>query len=353
MNPVFADFSFCVFDLETTGLDPGEGHKPIEIGGVRLEDGRVVDEFESFVDPGRSIPEEITSLTGIRDEDVRGASSPAGVLDRFLDFAGDDVLVAHNIDFDLEFLRAYAPGRIGNDTIDTLRMARKLLPVTSHSLDYLVKEYGLNREKGHRARDDAAATAELFDRLTERVTGYDDYGRCGIPERIKRNDLKLVLNTVDIAGRFGTLGEEFSTVRRLRNENEQDLADLASCSPEKIRALLCDVDRVVSDGSIELMPPIDLLNCYKIRYWSPVNWCLNLTGFAVLTTSLFTNRADTFWTLSWTGAVFLLVSPVVTYFRGSRFARVKQGLAGVLLFSLWVTLGYYFGVLEPGAVIAE
>lgn len=344
MNPVFSDFTYSVFDLETTGLDPEAGHKPIEVGAVRLEEGRAVEEFESFVDPGRSIPEEVTGLTGIRDEDVAGADPPAAVLDRFLDFVGDDVLVAHNIDFDLSFLRVHPSRPVENDTIDTLRMARKLLSVTSHSLDSLVTKYDLDRGTGHRATADARATAQLFEHLTEKVSGYGDYVQCGIPERIRRNDLGLVLGTVEATQDLDPLGNEIKTVRKLRDRDNEEIAGIIGCSAAEVPALRDQIDRVVSDYSTELKPQVSLINCYKVRYWSGVNWFLNGLGLAFATSSLFTNRSGSFSVLVWLGVALALLSPPVTYFRRSRSARIKQWTAGVLVLSVWLALGYYLGV---------
>src|SRR4029079_15705987 len=94
-DPLLEDASFVVFDLETTGLSATES-RICEIGAVRVEALELVDEFKSLVNPGVSLPPEIARLTGLRDPELRNAPSIRTALRRFLDFAGDDLLVAHN-----------------------------------------------------------------------------------------------------------------------------------------------------------------------------------------------------------------------------------------------------------------
>jgi len=162
---------FCVFDLETTGFSPKKGARIIEVGGVLLRGGRVDADFHELVDPGRSIPAEITRLTGLTDDDVAGAPPPDRVLTDFTRFAGDD----------LTFLRHYHPDPPRPDCIDTLRLARRLLSLESHSLDALVEHLGIERTRSHRGLEDARATATLFMQLLERVEDPRDVLGHGVP----------------------------------------------------------------------------------------------------------------------------------------------------------------------------
>ena len=135
-----ADVAFTVVDLETTGATPGFA-KITEIGAVRLEGGREVGTFSSLVNPGVRIPAMITGITGIDDATVADAPPIDVVLPRFVDFAADSVLVAHNAHFDLGFLD-YELGRLQRRTfprpaLDTLRLARKLCPQQRCSLNAL------------------------------------------------------------------------------------------------------------------------------------------------------------------------------------------------------------------------
>lgn len=184
MQSILNDFEFCVVDLETTGLDPENGSGIIEVGGVRISDGTLRETYGQLADPGHSVPEHITRITGIRNEDLTGAPSSETVLDEFLEFAEDTILIAHNARFDLSFLKAYAPAPVNHEYIDTLRLARQLLNADKNSLGYLAKKFNLNLENAHRARDDAQATAELFLKLTERIQHPEDYFRCKLPKPI-------------------------------------------------------------------------------------------------------------------------------------------------------------------------
>lgn len=160
--------SYTVFDLETTGFS-AFSDSIIEIGAVRLEKGKKVGEFSEFVRPNGKIPEKIIHLTGITDAMVQGAEPVEDVLPRFIDFAKESILVAHNADFDIGFLRekAFELGLpIEPVYLDTLGLARALHPeYKNHKLDTITKQLQVPLFHHHRAIDDAAATAGAFERL--------------------------------------------------------------------------------------------------------------------------------------------------------------------------------------------
>ena len=159
-----------VFDIETTGLSPGPS-KITEIGAVKIKNGEIIDEFQSFVNPGVSIPEKIVKLTGITDEMVSLAPPVEEVLLKFLDFVGEAFLVAHNASFDMGFIRYFADGIgkiISNSVIDTLGLARMLLPhLRNHKLNTVAEDLGVSLENHHRAVDDSKATGEIFIHFTK------------------------------------------------------------------------------------------------------------------------------------------------------------------------------------------
>lgn len=173
-------------DLETTGLDPTKGSGIIEVAGIRIENGKIEDSYTQLVNPGHTIPEKITRITGLTDRDVRDAPSPERVLEDFLEFRGGAILIAHNARFDLAFLQEFSPQPFDPEYVDTLRLARQLLNTEKHSLNFLAEQFELTRDNPHRAFDDAHATAELFLKLTERITDAVDYVRCGLPEKIMK-----------------------------------------------------------------------------------------------------------------------------------------------------------------------
>src|SRR5690242_3199382 len=159
--------TFVVVDLETTGLRPGSS-RICEIGAVRVRDLELQEEFELLVDPGTPIGPEISALTGLRDADLRGAPHPAIAVRRFLEFAGDAVLVAHNARFDLAFLdretERLTGSRLAAPVVDTVSLARRVLAgrVPRASLAQLSYFFGTSVQPCHRALPDAQATGEVL-----------------------------------------------------------------------------------------------------------------------------------------------------------------------------------------------
>ncbi|MFG6335229.1 MAG: PolC-type DNA polymerase III [Lachnospiraceae bacterium] len=159
---------FVVFDIETTGFSPTK-NRIIEIGAVKVSEGKIVDRFSTFVDPLTPIPFEIEKLTGITDDMVMGAEQIDVVLPRFLEFCEGCILVAHNARFDMSFIMENCDRQgISHDFtyVDTVGIARIFLPgQKKHTLDAVVKALGVSLENHHRAVDDAEATAEIFVKL--------------------------------------------------------------------------------------------------------------------------------------------------------------------------------------------
>ena len=164
--PLPLDGEFVAFDLETTGLSPAQ-EAITEIGAVRFRGGEVLDTFQTFVDPGKPIPYNITKLTGIRDKDVAGAPQPEEALKAFLEFAGDSPIVAHNAGFDMGFLQAAAERAgisLDKVVIDTLPLAQTLLPqLQKHRLNLVAEYLGLPTFNHHRAVDDAKTVAHMME----------------------------------------------------------------------------------------------------------------------------------------------------------------------------------------------
>src|ERR671928_1340629 len=159
--------TYVVVDLETTGLRPGVC-RICEIGAVRIRELELGADFQTFVDPGERLAPVITALTGIRDEHLRGAPSQREAVRRFLAFAGDAVLVAHNARFDLAFLdretERLTGQRLAGTVIDTDGLARRLLAgrTSRAGLASLARFFGTAATPCHRALPDALATAEIL-----------------------------------------------------------------------------------------------------------------------------------------------------------------------------------------------
>ncbi|MGN1156782.1 MAG: PolC-type DNA polymerase III [Agathobacter sp.] len=159
------DDSFVVFDIETTGFSP-ETNKIIEIGAVKVVGGKIVDRFSTFVNPQTPIPFRIEELTHISDDMVVDAPTIDVILPQFLEFCEGCIMVAHNAEFDMSFIKKNALdlGKEFSPTvIDTVAMARFLLPALNRfKLDTVAKAVGVSLDNHHRAVDDAACTAEIF-----------------------------------------------------------------------------------------------------------------------------------------------------------------------------------------------
>ena len=164
------DADYVVFDLETTGFSP-ETNRIIEIGAVKVQNGKIVDKFSTFVNPQVPIPFRIEQLTSINDSMVIDAPVIADILPEFMKFCEGCVMVAHNADFDMSFIkkncqRLDIPCK--PTIVDTVALARVLLPnLNRFKLDTVAKAMGVSLENHHRAVDDAGCTAEIFVKFIE------------------------------------------------------------------------------------------------------------------------------------------------------------------------------------------
>ncbi|MCD3244700.1 PolC-type DNA polymerase III [Clostridium botulinum C] len=157
--------TFVVFDLETTGFS-SEYDKIIEIGAVKIKNGNIIDSFSTFVNPEIKIPYNITELTSITNDDVKNADTIDNVLPKFMEFCKDSVLVAHNANFDMSFIRKNCNDlSIDNNytVMDTVPLAKFLFPeLKRYKLNTIAKHLGVSLENHHRAVDDAKATADIL-----------------------------------------------------------------------------------------------------------------------------------------------------------------------------------------------
>ena len=161
-----------ILDLETTGLNPAEDDI-IEIGAVKLRNDIVIDEFKALLKPKGKIPLGATAVNGITNEMVAKAARLEKVLPDFLRFIDEAVLVAHNADFDLGFLKDKSRKLLGRDinnsVIDTLSQSRTVFPLTPHSLDSIARKLEINSSPNHRALSDALVTKDVYLKLRDLI----------------------------------------------------------------------------------------------------------------------------------------------------------------------------------------
>ena len=173
------EVEFSVVDVETTGLGPANNNI-IEIGLVKIKNFKVIDRYNSFINPGRAIPPFITQFTGISNDDVYDAPFFEDLVKPLQDFLEDSVLVGHNLQFDLSFLRKefYVCGIENYQPLQlcTLRLARRMFPnLKSRSLGNLANHLHLKNESAHRAYADAEVTAKILYALVEKLKAAEGF----------------------------------------------------------------------------------------------------------------------------------------------------------------------------------
>ena len=172
LNTYFKDY--VVFDLETTGISVIKDDV-VEISAVKVAGGEVVDEFSTLVNPGRHIPYGASEVNGITDDMVADAPLFVDALKGFLDFAGDGILVGHNIhSFDMKFIcrdaMKFFGQVVGNDYVDTLKIAQAYLPeLHHHTLTDLACHYGIDCAGAHRALNDCRMNQRIFECLAKEM----------------------------------------------------------------------------------------------------------------------------------------------------------------------------------------
>lgn len=162
---------YVLVDIETTGLSP-INDEIIEIGAIKVENNLIVDSFNQLIKIDRNLPPFITNLTGITNEMLETGKLPTNVYNEFISFVGENVIIGHNVNFDLGFLKnkckKYINYNLTNDHIDTLYLARKLVPNSiNYKLGTLAKLFHISYEGAHRGLKDVEITYEVYNKLRE------------------------------------------------------------------------------------------------------------------------------------------------------------------------------------------
>ena len=199
--------NYVLFDIETTGLDP-EYDEIIEIGAIKVDNNKVMDEFHSLIKPDNEIDEFITNLTGITNEMVENAPNIEEVLPNFINFIGDEILIGHNVNFDINFVYDKTVnlglGIVKNNYVDTMRLSRILLPeLPHHRLKDLAEYYEIDTKGNHRASKDVQITNEvylkLYDEMLNKFGTLEEFlNQCRRKrQRIKFSDIKAQTTEID------------------------------------------------------------------------------------------------------------------------------------------------------------
>ena len=188
----YQEQKYCVIDIETNGSKPGTS-QVIEIGAIMVEDGKVIDRYETFVECAY-LPEYITKITSIEPEDLIGAPSRRQALIGLRHFMGDAIFVAHNANFDHSFLNAsfdrFGLGGIGNPKLCTIDLAKRTFESERYGLAYLIDCLEIETATHHRAFSDAVCANKVMEKSLETIPEYvrsaDDLIRFSISSRKER-----------------------------------------------------------------------------------------------------------------------------------------------------------------------
>lgn len=227
--------------METTGLDPTYD-KIIEIGAIKIADGKEVDSFSTLVNPNCKIDEFITSLTGITNDMLLAAPCMDNVVSTLFNFVGDLVVVGHNVNFDINFLydefNKYLNVTFNNNYVDTLRIARRIYPdLKNYKLDSLSSKCGLNITNKHRALSDAKIAFGCFEFMkSDIIKNNIDTSNWGIKNKFKISTLNTQNDTFDEKHLLFNKICVFTGIleKMTRNEAGQKVVDLGGICADNI-----------------------------------------------------------------------------------------------------------------------
>ena len=259
LNTYVADY--VVFDLETTGISP-KTDEVVEISAVKVEHGKVTDEFSTLVNPKQRIPYGASRVNGITDDMVAEAPFFEQVLEEFLEFIEGFVLVGHNIArFDMNFLyrdvEKYFERSLANDYIDTLQMARRELPnLEHHRLTDLAEYYGISAEGAHRALNDCRMNQQVFEKMGNPVykkQGKDKENNRGV-DSAKTEPSEQAQNTAPTVRKRSTFKLR-AVVERITYQNPDNGYTVLKCAVKNYQDLVTVVGSLldVNVGSVLLI----------------------------------------------------------------------------------------------------
>ena len=259
LNTYVADY--VVFDLETTGISP-KTDEVVEISAVKVEHGKVTDEFSTLVNPKQRIPYGASRVNGITDDMVAEAPFFEQVLEEFLEFIEGFVLVGHNIArFDMNFLyrdvEKYFERSLANDYIDTLQMARRELPnLEHHRLTDLAEYYGISAEGAHRALNDCRMNQQVFEKMGNPVykkQGKDKENNRGV-DSAKTEPSEQAQNTAPAVRKRSTFKLR-AVVERITYQNPENGYTVLKCAVKNHKDLVTVIGSLldVNVGSVLLI----------------------------------------------------------------------------------------------------
>lgn len=238
-------FEYCTIDLETTGLMPSFD-EIIEFAGVKVREGKIIDQFSTLIKPHEPIDSFITQLTGITNEMLIDQPSFGDIAPNIIDFLGDQVLMGHNVHFDINFLydnlKDYIGTPLENDFVDLMRLTRRVLPdLPNHKLKTIAKWFSIEPSGYHRALDDCYTTLHCFESLRKLI----EFEKIDINKMkssgIKNTQLKakdIITRCIDFDESHPIFEKCFvftGTLENMtRNEAMQKVVDLGGCCGDNV-----------------------------------------------------------------------------------------------------------------------
>ncbi len=188
--------NYVALDIETTGLNPAND-KIIEIGMAKVENGVVTDKYQQLINPERPIDDRITQLTGINDNMVENAPIISDIIEDIIAFIGELPILGHNVIFDYSFLKKSAVNNklsFEKDGIDTLKIARRLLPEVEHkNLECLCEHFHIDAGNSHRAYDDAISAKCLYEELYKIKPDDDSFEKAQALNYTVKRDVPITI----------------------------------------------------------------------------------------------------------------------------------------------------------------
>lgn len=235
--------NYTVIDIETTGLDSSLDDI-LEISAVKVRNNTITDSFNSLVHYAEELPEFITELTGITNDMVKDAPSLDIVLNNFYNFIGNDILIGHNVNFDINFLydnlKKNANKYLSNDFVDTLRLARKVIKeLDHHRLSDLLSYYKIDNSNQHRALADCNYTFEIYNNLKKDIYAlygsFEDFAN-SIKRTRKAYDLTVTVDYIDEDNYFYGKNVVFTgTLQKMpRMEAQQTVVNLGGTVSDNV-----------------------------------------------------------------------------------------------------------------------
>lgn len=202
--------SYTIVDIETTGLDPSYDCI-LEVAAIKVKDNMIINKFTSFIKYFDIVPEFITNLTGITNEMVENAPLLKDVLIKFLDFVGDDIIIGHNINFDINFLYDNCMSNLNkplsNNFVDTMRISRRLNnDMEHHRMIDLLELYKIDNSNQHRALNDCEYTFSIYNIMKQNITNkyetINNFIKTFEIKQVKKIDIKATTQQFDIDNLF-------------------------------------------------------------------------------------------------------------------------------------------------------